>query len=122
MQLQSELLFTTVENVVDTVFSKPPKEPCTYNLIVTDSPFDDVRIAMFPFLMQILITGAKKLFGNQITPQTLTSMQFEKLQSYMLSLGYQIKYNYSQKNDNTFVNIWFQPYTQQRNCHGNIVY
>lgn len=114
--------FTSVQNIVDTVFSKPPQEPCSYNLVVTDSPFDDVRITMFPFLMEILVTGAKKLFGNDITPHQLTSEQFDKLQSYMLSLGYQIKYNYSHNSNNTMVNIWFQPYTQLRNCHGNVVY
>lgn len=113
--------FTTVQDIVNTVFVQPPRDPCTYSLMVTDSPFDDVRVAMFPFLMEILTTGAKKLFGDDITPQNITSQQFDKLKLYMLSLGYQVKHNFSYHNDATLINIWFEPYTCSRNCHGNIV-
>jgi len=113
--------FTTVQDIVNTVFVQPPREPCTYSLMVKDSPFNDARVAMFPFLMEILTAGAKKLFGNDITPQTMTSQQFDKLKSYMLSLGYQVKHNFSYHNDSTLINIWFEPYVCTRDCHGNKV-
>ncbi|NBO99345.1 MAG: hypothetical protein EBU90_04355 [Proteobacteria bacterium] len=113
--------FTTVQDIVNTVFVQPPREPCAYSLMVTDSPFNDARVAMFPFLMEILTTGAKKLFGDDITPQTMSSHQFDKLKTYMLSLGYQVKHNFSYQNDATLINIWFEPFVCNRNCHGNVV-
>lgn len=113
--------FTTVQDIVNTVFVQPPREPCTYRLTLTDSPFNDARVAMFPFLMEILTSGAKKLFGDDITPQTISNQQFDKLKLYILSLGYQVKHNFTNRNDATLVNIWFEPYVCSRNCHGNIV-
>lgn len=113
--------FATVQDIVNTVFVHPPREPCSYNLMVTDSQINDARVAMFPFLMEILTTGAKKLFGDDITPQTISTQQFDKLKTYMLSLGYQVKHNFSYKSDATLINIWFEPYVYNRNCNGNVV-
>lgn len=77
---------------------------------------------MFPFLMEILVTGAKKLFGHDVTPQSISPNQFETLKAYMLSLGYKVKHNFVNQNQAVVVNIWFEPYNNKRNCHGNMVY
>ena len=122
-------LFCSISQFVEQVFAKPPAAACTYNLASFTKTSNDDRVNMFPILMNILIHGAKKLYGPEITPQSITSKQYETLQLYMMSLGYQIKYNYTYKQDqdNTFtiperVNIWFEPYTFQQACNGYVVF
>ena len=64
-----------------------------------------------------MLAGANKLFGN-ISPQTISLKQFEKLNNCMESIGYSVKY--------TIVNekykIWFERYMDKRNCHGFKIY
>ena len=45
--------------------------------------------------MNILICGAKKIYGEDITADNITKAQLETLQRYMMSIGYIIKYNYT---------------------------
>lgn len=113
-------LHSNVTDLVEMIFSKPPREPCTYQIYVANATptTSDAAVAMFPFLMEILVKGAKRLYGQDITPQTLTRSQFEKLKGYIASLGYDLKHHFTQ--DNSIVNIWFEPLQDTRvtDCHG----
>jgi len=119
----------SIENVLDKIFSQPPKPPCTYNLNLSN----DNRGTMFQLLMSILIYGAKKLYGDDITPGQISLEQFNILKSYMESIGYVIKHNYTDlKRDEilpspliespSVINIWFEQYIPKVDCHGRIIY
>jgi hypothetical protein len=112
-----------MEKSLDKIFSEPPKPPCTYNLNLSN----DDNTTLFQLLMSVLIYGAKKLYGSNITPSEITLKQFDTLKAYMESMGYVIKHNYSDLNlnnniDSKIINIWFEQYIPNIDCHGRIIY
>lgn len=112
---------------VNILFSKPPTKPCSYVInskIIPTCLNTDTRQIMLPILMNILIIGARKLFGNQITPNDISESQFHTLQKYFQSFGFTIKYNYTISPDNIpiKVNIWFDTLNPKVTCNGILLY
>jgi hypothetical protein len=109
---------TAVSDFVEMIFSNPPKEPCSFILIASQNSL--------PTLMNILIAGAHKLFGESIKPTDVSESQFALLQKYFKSFGYIIKYNYTYKNalcsEIAKINIWFQNYKPLKTCQGITLY
>jgi len=101
---------------VDKVFSCPPKDPCTY-LIGTLHTANKLQM-----LMNILILGARKIYGNDIEPSKITLKQLDNLQSYFKSFGYKIKYVYDDPHRPKKVNIWFEDYKPIETCSGIKLY
>jgi hypothetical protein len=60
-----------------------------------------------------MIEGSKILFGN-VTPDKMTEKQFQLLQEYMHSIGFEIKY----KIEADKYKIWFEKYIPKINCKG----
>jgi hypothetical protein len=109
-----------VSNLANLLFTHPPLDPCSYKVISNANIFHP--------LMDLLIRGARILYGEGITPQEITEAQFDVLKQYMLSIGYVIRYNYSSHDELAnilpephVINIWFEPINIQRDCHGRIV-
>lgn len=118
----------SIEYFLNKIFSEPPKPPCTYNLALSN----DNNATMFQLLMSILIYGAKKLYGEDITPNEITLEQFDILKSYIESIGYVIKHNYTDLKKKeilssppiespSIINIWFEQYIPKIDCHGRII-
>lgn len=113
---------TSVSDIIDKVFTRIPYPPCTFSLVFQEN------IPVFQTLMTILITGAKRLYGESITPSDISDRQFDELKRYMESLGYHIKYNYTNLPESStesstesplrIINIWFEPYFQKTDCSG----
>jgi hypothetical protein len=107
----------SLQQLIDIIFSNYPKPPCTY-MLTQDSP----NFTLFQLLMTLLISGAKKLYGEHITPSDITDEQFKELQSYIESVGYKIKYNFTDIEldigKQKVINIWFEPFLDYVNCHG----
>jgi hypothetical protein len=105
-----------LETSIRTIFSFPPRPPCTYEIGLKDNE----NISLFQLLMGILVSGAKKLYGDDITAEKITKEQFSTLEKYFASIGYVIKYKYTYKDDNTVVaiNLWFEPYIKPISCRG----
>ena len=69
-------------------------------------------------LMSVLISGAKRLYGDSIRPGDISDKQFSTLKMYIESLGYSLKYDYKPIVNKdiefiippTVINIWFEPY------------
>ena len=117
----------SLDQLVKTIFNGPPRPPCTYNIALSE----DQNITLFQLLMSILITGAKYLYGDSITPGEISENQFDDLKLYMKSIGYEIKYNYSLVGDQNLpdelkarvINIWFEDVPLPKtDCHGRTVY
>ena len=104
--------------IVDLVFSGPPRPACSFNIALATKILDE-GYNMFHILFNILICGAQKLYGNEISANDITPKQFDTLQLYINSLGYTIKYNYDYNAENVpiKVNIWFELFTPSKNCH-----
>jgi hypothetical protein len=122
---KKNILENNLEKVIETVFSKDPKPPCTYSISLSNELIEK-KISPFQLLMTILVDGAKYLFGQNITPDQITEKQFDLLKMYMESIGYSIKYNYNNNIQLTeqpkIINIWFEEYIMKYDCHGRIVY
>lgn len=113
-----------VPQIVELIFSKPPADPCTYKVIIADNS-PTLKSTTFNLLMDVLITGAKKLYGNDIIPANISEEQFNTLKKYIASIGYHLKYNYTYAEDNQtilLINIWFEPYNCTIDCHGRKIY
>jgi len=119
---------TSVSQIIDLLFSKPPGKPGVYKVIIpsTGRPnSDEYNASIFPYLMSILIGGAKRLFGEEITPAQMSESQFDLLKKYMLSIGYQVKHEYKfiepESTIPGIINIWFEPYSPLIDCHGRTI-
>ena len=121
----------SLESIIDTIFTQPPKSPCTYNIALAEQVITQTTI--FQLLMSILINGARKLYGENITPNDISHEQFEQLKKYIESIGYQIKYNYKfltdqnvdqnvDQNKPKIMNIWFEPIQVKFDCHGRKIF
>jgi hypothetical protein len=115
--------------LVNTIFTTSPKPPCTYTIAVAEEVSS--QITLFQLLMNLLIAGAKKLYGENITPNDITHEQFEELKLYMESVGYVIKHNYKFLTDDPnirdedkprVINIWFEQVILKYDCHGRKIY
>jgi hypothetical protein len=105
-------------DIVDVVFSDAPKPPCTYRVELSDQA-KETNITTFQMLWNILINGAKRLFGANVNVQDITEEQFDLLKQYMNSIGYEIKNNYTYAADNItpiYINIWFELYIPKTKC------
>jgi len=118
----------SIDNIVDLVFSKDPKPPCTYYLTLPEYQITQSQI--FNMLMSVLISGAKRLYGDSIRPSDISDKQFSTLKMYIESLGYSLKYDYKPIVNKdiefiippTVINIWFEPYYKKYDCHGRNIF
>lgn len=107
--------------IVNVIFAKEPLPPYTYNIALSE---DSYNITLFQLLMNILLCGARKIYGDYITAENITKEQFDELQKYMMSIGYVIKYNYTYNKEGIAikVNIWFEPYIYETKCNGKVIF
>ena len=103
----------SIPDLADWLFTRPPLSPCTYNIFSNNKSEN-----LFPILMSLLIEGAKRLYGVDITPAKMSYKQFEHLKQYFLSIGYEVNHNYTNKDDTTLINIWFEKLHCTQNCKG----
>jgi len=129
MYILMSLLENNLDRVIKTVFSGYPRAPCTYCISLSNDLIEK-NISPFQLLMKILVDGAKFLYGEFITPDQISEEQFKMLKLYMESLGYSIKYNYTfpELGENIqftekpkIINIWFEQYKHNIDCHGRIL-
>lgn len=119
----------TLEYLVETIFSQSPKPPCTFNIALSE---EEYNTTMFQLLMGLLISGAKRLYGESITPNDISEQQFDELKRYMESVGYRVKHNYKTIGEDDpnipdnqkprIINIWFEQFMPSIDCHGRRIY
>lgn len=107
-----------LETFIHNLFFTEPKEPCTYTLTLPS----DYNGSMFQVLFYILMSGAQILYGKDVRPDDISQKEFNILNKYMLSIGYNIQYSYSCSETNIpiLLNIWFKKIDKQlKNCRLN---
>lgn len=106
--------FFDINLFINNIFNGIPKPPCTFSIKFKDMPLQQRNKLLF----KILVTGAKKIFGNQITIDNIDNHQFNILDKYIQSMGYKINYKISESNDYV---IWFEKLNIIKNCNGTRV-
>ena len=112
---------------INVIFSDTPKSPCSFHIThsncINAKTKDQNAIIMFPVLMNILILGARKIFGENINPAFISEKDFNLLKEYILSIGYILKSNQvSDENGIKKINIWFEQFNPTVTCHGLVIY
>lgn len=100
---------------VNCVFSGDPKPPCTFTIHFNNIPKRETN----KILWNILVTGARKLYGNEISIDNIQPYQFFLLDKYIQSMGFKIKY------DNTNcpggILVWFDKIKTNTLCNGSTI-
>lgn len=96
--------------VFNIIFKEEPKPPNTYNLRLDETNPDNSNIRIDDIIINIFFHGMKTLYGENTNLRTITQEQFDHLNKYIKSLGYNMifKYEYDANNFPTNVNIWFE--------------
>lgn len=91
-----------LSKMIQVVFSNPPENPNSYKLDLsvddiemTDEILDQLAKSTSNILMNIFISGCKILFGEDITPSNITDDQFQLINKYIHSFGYNTHYEYT---------------------------
>lgn len=74
--------------LINHIFSETPKPPCTFKFSLQNLDHKDRN----KLLWNILIIGAKKIYGDFISINTIEPHQFSRLDQYIQSIGYKIRY------------------------------
>lgn len=105
--------------LINLVFTNSPKPP---NSIVIDIKriATEQNLTVFQSLMTILLNGARILFGENISAENITKNQYNTLQKYIQSIGYDLHHEYKYDEDGIpiMVNIYFLPHIGTYNCNG----
>lgn len=112
---------TTIEELTKIIFSHPPNDICTFNIIprninilLTDENHDAI---MFPILMDFMLKGIRVLYGD-IELNKLTIKQIDFVKRYMASIGYQVIDEHNISDKSYIVNIWFKRLKYITDCDG----
>ena len=90
-----------LSKMVQVVFANPPSKPNSYkldlsidNIEMTDNIVDQLAKTTSNVLMNIFISGCQILFGKTVSPSNISKDQFELINQYMNSFGYNTNYEY----------------------------
>lgn len=104
--------------LINLIFTNSPKPPNSI-LIDINKISTEQNLTPFQCLMTILINGARILFGENINPENISDTQYNTLQKYIKSIGFELhhEYKYDQNNIPIMVNIYFLPFIGSTNCN-----
>jgi hypothetical protein len=104
-----------MEDIIKSLFNYPPRMPCSYDL-----QLHSLRAPVPSTLMSILVSGTRILYGGQnLKIFDISEKQFQKLNEYMESIGYTIKYKpHVAEGKLVGYNIWFEPFSRRTRCNG----
>ena len=105
-----------LSKMVNIVFANPPGNPNSYKLDLsvddiemTDEILDELSKTTSSVLMNIFMTGCGILFGDSVSPGSITSEQFQLINKYINSFGYNTHYEYTYNDDQvpTKLDVYF---------------
>jgi len=115
-------LETNINAIVEQIFKSPPSAPNTIQLVLDHSipdgeDFDDFE---FQLLSHFTIYGMKNLFGPEANPSTLSESDFNQLNKYINSIGYNINYGVEETEKSYDYHISFDRYNSSQSKINNI--
>jgi hypothetical protein len=110
------VLFFDINHFVDTIFRGDPQPPCTFCIKFKEIPINQRNKILF----KILLKGARKKFGEQITIDNIDNHQYHILNKYLLSMGYHVNYSLQGEHQTLGMQycIWFDQIKIITNCNG----
>lgn len=110
------VLFFDINHFIDTIFRGDPQPPCTFSIKFKEIPINHRNKILF----KILLTGARKKFGEEITIDEINEHQYHLLNKYLLSMGYQLNYSHQGVHQTLGMQyrIWFDQIKIVTNCNG----
>lgn len=100
--------------ILNVIFTEPPKEANFYNLRLDESNPDNANIKFEDILINVFVNGLKTLFGESTNFRNITQEQYNIINQYMHSLGYNAVFEYEYDDDNYPINlkVWFEKLVQ----------
>ena len=86
---------------INMIFTMEVKEPKTYNLRLNPDDPNNSDKNINDILINVFINGMNTLFGKETNPGNITQDQFDILNNYMKSLGYNTLMNLVMDKNNT---------------------
>lgn len=100
-------LESNIFGIAQQICQCPPKQPCSYNFIMDHECDPDIE---FDLIKDFTLACMKILFGENVTPNDLNEGQFDKLQSYIQSVGYHLNVNRVETETEVHFHISFDRY------------
>uniref|UniRef100_A0A6C0DZH4 Uncharacterized protein n=1 Tax=viral metagenome TaxID=1070528 RepID=A0A6C0DZH4_9ZZZZ len=93
--MSDELMDDNLDDIVEKIFSKPPKERCSIHLELEEETAEiaqDESVERFIFNILFLITykGIKKLYGKDKEMINLKESEIMVIKEYVRSYGYEL--------------------------------
>lgn len=106
-----------LKKMVTIVFSNPPSDPKTYKLDLSvddslemnETVVSELAKTTSNVLINIFISGCNILYGNEVTPANISQDQFQYINKYIKSFGYEThyEYTYNEEQKPTNLNVYF---------------
>jgi len=95
---------------INMIFISEPKEPNTLNLRLDPDDPNNANVNIYDILINVYLNGMATLFGSTVNPGNINKEQYEFLNRYMASLGYNVNYETKTNEHNipTHVEISFK--------------
>jgi len=92
----SAVVDTNLQEIVDQVFSIPPRPACSFGLVDVDTGEDnqtpeEAARTVFEVLMTLTLKGMKVKYGQEVDPRRLSESQIDTLKEYLRSFGWDFK-------------------------------
>lgn len=96
---------------INEIFKVEVKPRKFYNLRLDPTDPENTQKNIYDILINVFLNGIVTLFGNTVNPQNIQKDQFDKLNSYMHSLGYNTVMNgvYDSNGNPSNIEISFTP-------------
>lgn len=93
--MSQELMDDNLDEIVEKIFSKPPKERCSIHLELEEETAEiaqgeNVEGFIFNILFLITYKGMKKLYGKDKEIINLTKTEIMVIKDYVRSYGYEL--------------------------------
>ena len=94
---------------INMIFTSEPKEPNTLNLRLDPDDPNNSDVNIYDILINVYLNGMITLFGSTVNPGNISTEQYNLLDKYMASLGYNTNYEtkINEHNIPTHVEITF---------------
>jgi hypothetical protein len=104
-------LETNIYEIAKQICVLPPKPPCSIQLVMEDDTETSVE---YDLIKDFTLGCMRVLFGQDATPCDLNEEQFDRLNQYVKSVGYQINVTKEENNESYIFKISFQRYQSSK--------
>jgi hypothetical protein len=109
-------LETNLYSIAEEICSQPPKTPCSIQFIMDHEVNPDFEFNS-DLLCDFTMACLRILFGSEITPCDLSEKQFDTLNKYVNSVGYNMILKKEEDDTSYIFKVSFQRYSEKWKTH-----